>query len=390
MHAFAARNTCLSRRATLGAPPATQKIALPTTTSHKRAARTPHAPSIAFNQKHEEECHTLNHMALSMRSSSSAAAPRTARLQAPRKLSALASPAPRKAVGVVRALEIDFSDPDTLVALSGLVLGVVAGIGAPIWYINRTERDEERLEELRALNRATYQETGEYMKDVSIGWCWWRVRVETCSSVSRLCGARASALGRWLEFSRALSAPTTGGNRASAQAQVDRPQVCSCGRSCVLARARRRRRDSAPTLRAENRNTSTRHSHRLQSHTPKHTHNTQKQQGVGRRRLIASSTSPPSPPPAPVRVFFCIESGGRAPVLCAVRESASSFSQLQIFVFLCRYPSRVKECFLLFCAPRGERASAAALCRAIARSLARRALNSDEVGDLQSGMAAVC
>ncbi len=61
----------------------------------------------------------------------------------------------------------DFSDPDTQLSIAGVVLGLVLGIGAPAWYINRTERDEERLEELRALNRAQYQETGEYMTDVS-------------------------------------------------------------------------------------------------------------------------------------------------------------------------------------------------------------------------------
>jgi len=43
----------------------------------------------------------------------------------------------------------------------------VAGLGAPIWYISRTERDEERLEELRAMNRANYSATGEYMTEVS-------------------------------------------------------------------------------------------------------------------------------------------------------------------------------------------------------------------------------
>ena len=67
----------------------------------------------------------------------------------------------------VRAIELDFSDPDTQLSVAGLVLGLVFGLGAPAWYINRTERDEERLEELRAMNRATYEQTGEYMKDVS-------------------------------------------------------------------------------------------------------------------------------------------------------------------------------------------------------------------------------
>jgi hypothetical protein len=67
----------------------------------------------------------------------------------------------------VRAIELDFSDPDTQLSMAGLVLGLVFGLGAPAWYINRTERDEERLEELRAMNRATFKETGEYMSDVS-------------------------------------------------------------------------------------------------------------------------------------------------------------------------------------------------------------------------------
>lgn len=67
-----------------------------------------------------------------------------------------------------RAIELDFSDPDTQLSIAGVILGLVAGIGAPVWYVSRTERDEERLEELRAMNRATFQETGEYMSDDEI------------------------------------------------------------------------------------------------------------------------------------------------------------------------------------------------------------------------------
>jgi len=67
-----------------------------------------------------------------------------------------------------RAIELDFSDPDTQLAIAGVLLGLVAGIGAPLWYINRTERDEERLEELRAMNRANYSQTGEYMTEEEI------------------------------------------------------------------------------------------------------------------------------------------------------------------------------------------------------------------------------
>lgn len=68
-----------------------------------------------------------------------------------------------------RAIALDFSDTDTQLAVAGVVLGLVAGIGAPLWYINRTERDEERLEELRAMNRANYSATGEYMSEVRLG-----------------------------------------------------------------------------------------------------------------------------------------------------------------------------------------------------------------------------
>lgn len=75
----------------------------------------------------------------------------------------LARPLPRP----VRAVELDLSDPDTQFSLAGVIFGLVVGIGAPIWYINRTERDEERLEELRAMNRATFEATGQYMTDVS-------------------------------------------------------------------------------------------------------------------------------------------------------------------------------------------------------------------------------
>jgi hypothetical protein len=87
--------------------------------------------------------------------------------------SAAARPALRpvarpRLAGPCRAIELDFSDPDTQLSIAGVVLGLLLGIGAPVWYVKRTERDEERLEELRALNRATFQETGEYMTDDEI------------------------------------------------------------------------------------------------------------------------------------------------------------------------------------------------------------------------------
>ncbi|GAX85316.1 hypothetical protein CEUSTIGMA_g12733.t1 [Chlamydomonas eustigma] len=68
----------------------------------------------------------------------------------------------------VRVIELDFSDPDTQLGAAGLLLGLVAGIGAPLWYINRVEKDQDRLEELRALNRANFEATGEYMTDEEI------------------------------------------------------------------------------------------------------------------------------------------------------------------------------------------------------------------------------
>lgn len=64
------------------------------------------------------------------------------------------------------ALEIDFSDSDTWVGIAAAVLGVGLGIGAPVFYAMRDDIDEKRLEELRALNRKTFEETGEYLSEV--------------------------------------------------------------------------------------------------------------------------------------------------------------------------------------------------------------------------------
>lgn len=92
----------------------------------------------------------------------------TARPAALSRRVAIAAPVRQQVCRPVRAIELDFSDPDTLVSIAGIVLGIVGGLGAPIWYINRIDKDEERLEELRALNRATFSETGEYMSEVSV------------------------------------------------------------------------------------------------------------------------------------------------------------------------------------------------------------------------------
>ena len=118
---------------------------------------------------------------------------------------------------------LDWSDPDTLVGVAGAVLGLAVGIGAPpacstgslglpravcacgrpavlpqltclfnrflapclvfsspqpdaarcagapLFYISRDERDDQRLEELRQLNRQTFKETGEYLSEVRSG-----------------------------------------------------------------------------------------------------------------------------------------------------------------------------------------------------------------------------
>ncbi len=74
----------------------------------------------------------------------------------------------RPALAPRAGLEFDWSDPDTLVGVAGAVLGLAVGIGAPLFYISRDERDDKRLEELRELNRQTYKETGEYLSDVRV------------------------------------------------------------------------------------------------------------------------------------------------------------------------------------------------------------------------------
>ena len=77
---------------------------------------------------------------------------------------------PARAVELMQLadLDIDWSDTDTQIGALGAVLGLALGIGAPMFYASRDERDEARLEELRALNRATKEETGEYMSQVRL------------------------------------------------------------------------------------------------------------------------------------------------------------------------------------------------------------------------------
>ena len=76
-------------------------------------------------------------------------------------------------VGQVAALDIDWSDPDTLIGAAGAVLGIALGLGIPIFFVQREKLDEERLEELRELNRQTYKETGEYLTQVRVPHGWF-------------------------------------------------------------------------------------------------------------------------------------------------------------------------------------------------------------------------
>lgn len=133
----------------------------------------------------------------------------------------------------VRAIELDFSDPDTQLSVAGVVLGLLFGLGAPAWYINRTERDEERLEELRALNRAQFQETGEYMTDVSwqlrcVCVVWW---CAFCRSVSyRLRAWQHACCMQPMAAQHSGCAETAGRhpNSSSHPRQLRAQHACSC------------------------------------------------------------------------------------------------------------------------------------------------------------------
>ena len=65
-----------------------------------------------------------------------------------------------------RALEIDWSDPETYFFLLASLAGIGAGIGIPAFFSSRIEKDEQNLEELRRLNRETFKETGKYLTEV--------------------------------------------------------------------------------------------------------------------------------------------------------------------------------------------------------------------------------
>jgi len=59
-------------------------------------------------------------------------------------------------------------DSETITTIVAAVLGVGAGLGVPIFFVMQEERDKERLEEIRELNRATLKATGEQMSEEEI------------------------------------------------------------------------------------------------------------------------------------------------------------------------------------------------------------------------------
>ena len=59
-------------------------------------------------------------------------------------------------------------DSETITSIVAAVLGVGAGLGVPIFFVMQEERDKERLEEIRELNRATLKATGEQMSEEEI------------------------------------------------------------------------------------------------------------------------------------------------------------------------------------------------------------------------------
>lgn len=162
--------------------------------------------------------------------------------------SSLRACAPARRATACRAIELDFSDIDTQLSVAGIAMGILVGIGAPLWYINRVEADNDRLEELRALNRATFEQTGEYMTEVSAMAAmgkvrWWgvfgalgpRVRLPKwvvpalgASSGPACLPARGVDGHMWMadRWERPWSVLRPAGRDCQDQeAQVDRPQV---------------------------------------------------------------------------------------------------------------------------------------------------------------------
>jgi len=69
---------------------------------------------------------------------------------------------------VPRAIEIDWTDPDIQLAFAGAFLGLAGGIGFPIFYKLRDDADQDRLKDIREMNRQQFEETGEYMSEEEI------------------------------------------------------------------------------------------------------------------------------------------------------------------------------------------------------------------------------
>jgi hypothetical protein len=59
-------------------------------------------------------------------------------------------------------------DEETITAGVAALLGLGAGLGIPIFFVWQENRDKERLEEIRELNRATLKATGEQMSPEEI------------------------------------------------------------------------------------------------------------------------------------------------------------------------------------------------------------------------------
>ena len=59
-------------------------------------------------------------------------------------------------------------DGETLTTVVAAVLGIAAGLGIPIFFVTQEQRDKERIEEIRELNRATLKATGEQMSEEEI------------------------------------------------------------------------------------------------------------------------------------------------------------------------------------------------------------------------------
>lgn len=104
-------------------------------------------------------------------------------------------------------IELDWSDPDTLTGAFAAVLGIVVGIGAPLFYISRDNADDKRLADLRELNRQNYKETGKYLSEASVECCN-ADHIRSCLSAQQL-------------------ACFAGGNKANSSAKMDRPERVS-------------------------------------------------------------------------------------------------------------------------------------------------------------------